>query len=39
MTQAEGSGVKQQSKKKQRNESVWRSEEPKDPVAMVCALM
>ncbi|XP_056891529.1 glycylpeptide N-tetradecanoyltransferase 1-like isoform X2 [Takifugu flavidus] len=38
MTQAEGSGVKQQSKKKQRKESAWRSEEPKDPVAMLSSL-
>ncbi|XP_011604445.1 glycylpeptide N-tetradecanoyltransferase 1-like isoform X1 [Takifugu rubripes] len=38
MTQAEGSGVKQQSKKKQGKESAWRSEEPKDPIAMLSSL-
>lgn len=39
MTQAEGGGVKQQNKKKQKKESAWRSEGPKDPFAMVCVLM
>lgn len=36
MTQAESSGVKQQNKKKQKKESAWRPEGPKDPFAMVC---
>lgn len=38
MAQAESRRVKQQSKKNQR-ESAWRSEEPKDPIAMVCVFM
>lgn len=30
------SGSQKRSKKKQKKEDVWRSEGPKDPIAMVC---